>query len=125
MSTIQLSLAEVETEEVLASWRFLNPTTHEGLIIFSAIGLVTLLVVLTVMFLRKQRHRRRGHHHASRPAAKPIDATEASLDEESPALPEKPRRRRRRTGRIHRPRNPTLAETGGLPPIRPEDSTEP
>jgi hypothetical protein len=33
------------------------------------------------------------------------------------------RRRRRRKG--HRPRNPSLAETGGLPPKRPLDQTPP
>jgi hypothetical protein len=33
---------------------------------------------------------------------------------------ERRRRRRRRRRREHRPRNPTLAETGGLPPIRTE-----
>jgi len=33
------------------------------------------------------------------------------------------RRRRRRRG--HRPRNPTLSETGGLPPKRPLDQSPP
>lgn len=35
------------------------------------------------------------------------------------------RRRRRRKRRDGRPRNPTLAETGGLPPIRTEDVPPP
>jgi hypothetical protein len=37
-------------------------------------------------------------------------------------------RRRRRRRREHRPRNPTLAETGGLPPVRnqpPRDGSPP
>jgi hypothetical protein len=33
-------------------------------------------------------------------------------------LPDRRKHRRRR--RAHRPRNPTLAETGGLPPIKTE-----
>lgn len=32
-----------------------------------------------------------------------------------------PPHRHRRRRQEHRPRNPTLAETGGLPPLRPED----
>ncbi len=35
------------------------------------------------------------------------------------------RRRVRRRRRDHRPRNPSLAEAGGLPPVRPEDSVPP
>ena len=45
------------------------------------------------------------------------------MSEDGAAPPEK-RRRRRRSHHRHRPRNPTLAETGGLPPIRPEDPPE-
>jgi len=38
----------------------------------------------------------------------------------------KQRVRRRRSGHpANLPRNPTLGETGGLPPIRPEEPTEP
>jgi hypothetical protein len=34
-------------------------------------------------------------------------------------------RRRRKDHPANLPRNPTLGETGGLPPIRPEEPTEP
>jgi hypothetical protein len=37
-----------------------------------------------------------------------------------PAFAMPHRRKLRRRRRDHRPRNPTLAETGGLPPIRPD-----
>ncbi|HWN97055.1 MAG TPA: hypothetical protein VNT99_18640 [Methylomirabilota bacterium] len=35
--------------------------------------------------------------------------------------PERRRRRKRRRRRDHRPRNPSLQQTGGLPPTRPDD----
>ena len=61
-------------------------------------------------------HSRHHHHHhhqsaqESAPAGNGADAVNG----------ESKRRRRRRRRREHRPRNPTLAETGGLPPIRTE-----
>jgi hypothetical protein len=124
MSAIPFFLAEVETQEVLAAWRITDPATLERILIFGAIGVVTTLVLLWAIFLRKKRRRRREHHHGSRHSSGPVETGEAPLDEGVPTLPEK-RRHRRRSGRTHRPRNPTLAETGGLPPIRPEDPLEP
>jgi len=124
MSTIPLFLAEVETQEILASWRITDPATRDRIIVFGAIGLVTLLVLLWAVFLRKKRRRRREHHHAPRHSSTPAEAPEAPSDDGDPSPPEK-RHRRRRFGGKHRPRNPTLAETGGLPPIRPEGPSEP
>ena len=124
MSTIPLSLADVETQEILASWRITDPATLERIVIFGAIGLVTLLALLWAAFLRKKRRRRREHHHAPRHSSGPAEVPETSEDENAPSPPEK-RHRRRRSRRRDRPRNPTLAETGGLPPIRPEGPPEP
>ena len=123
MSTIPFFLADAQTQAVLASWRMSDPATRERLIIFGAIGLVTLLVLLWAILLRKKRRRRREHHHAPRHSSRPAEAAETSKDEGDPATPEK-RRHRRRSGRRHRPRNPTLAETGGLPPVRSEGPPE-
>jgi hypothetical protein len=68
---------------------------------FSAMALALLLVgfasFLWFALIRKRRHRRRKRRHA------------------------KPRRNEPRE---YRTRNPTLAETGGLPPIREEKKTE-
>ena len=44
MSAIPFFLADAETQEVLASWRMTDPATRERLIIFGAMGLVTLAV---------------------------------------------------------------------------------
>ena len=118
MSTIPFFLADEGTEEVLKAWRISDPATRERVIIFGAIGLVTVLVLLWAMFLRRKRRRRREHHHAHRHSSGPAEVPESSKDESALAPPEK-RRHRRRSGHRHLPRNPTLAETGGLPPIRP------
>jgi type VI protein secretion system component VasK len=124
MRTIPLLLADSDIDQVWSFWRFMDPTTRGGLIIFGTIGLVTLLAALWAIFLRKRRRQRRSHHHAHRPSSQPVKTSEAPNDEDAPSPPEK-RRHRRRSGRRHRSRNPTLAETGGLPPIRPEGPPEP
>ena len=124
MNSIPFCLADVETQEVLASWRITDPVTLEYLIIFGAIGLVTLLLLLWAVFLRRRRRRRHSHHHSHQQSSGPTAAPEVPNEEGDLSPPEK-RRHQRRAGRRHRSRNPTLAETGGLPPVRPEDSPEP
>jgi FtsZ-interacting cell division protein ZipA len=89
----------------------------EWLIIFGAIGLVTLLVLGWAAFLRKRHRHRHSHHHRHRHSSEPTEA--------DASVPPEKRRRRRRSHHRHRPLNPTLAETGGLPPIRPEEPPEP
>jgi len=113
MSTIPILLADETTDAVLASWRMSDPAMRERLLIFSAIGLVTLLILAWAVFLRRRRRRRHEHHHSSKPA----EVAQTPAGEDVPPPPEK-HRRRRRSGHRHRPRNPTLAETGGLPPRR-------
>ena len=104
----------MEPEYVVASWRKMEPGTREGLLIFSALVLVILLVVIWAVYFRKP-PRRRHHHHHSHASTREPKLSETEQD----ALSRKPRKWRRRR-REHRPRNPTLAETGGLPPVRPQ-----
>ncbi len=92
--------------------------------VFVVIGALALIIVLLLVWAvairkpRRRHHRHRHHHHQGsrqwgmNPDAEPQD--EAGQEEKSAET----RRRRRR--REHRARNPTLAETGGLPPIREE-----
>jgi hypothetical protein len=123
MNAIMFSQIGLETDEVLASWRFLDPGTRGILLVFCSIGLITLMALVWVTFFRKRGRRRRKHHHAQEsPSLDEI--LEIPKDEGAPSPPKK-RRHRRRSGRHHRPRNPTLAETGGLPPVRPEDAPGP
>jgi hypothetical protein len=68
-------------------------TLSQVLIYFGALFLVA-LAVFGWAVIRSQHRRRHSHHNGSKPASK------------RQRLPE------------YRPRNPTLAESGGLPPIR-------
>jgi type VI protein secretion system component VasK len=124
MNPILFAQETVDTAKVLASYRSLDPPTRERLVIFGAIGLVTLLVVLWAIFLRRRRRRRREHHHSHHQSPPPAEVVEALTGQDAAARPYK-RRRRRRSSHSLRPRNPTLAQTGGLPPVRPEGPPEP
>jgi type VI protein secretion system component VasK len=121
MNAIPLFLADAENGDVLASWRISDPIVLEYLAIFAAIGLVTLLLLIWAAFIRKKRRRKHSHHHHHHHhhSSQPAEAPEVRQAEAAPAPAEK-RRRRRHSRHRHRPRNPTLAETGGLPPVRPE-----
>ena len=88
-------------------------TLREYLILGGAVLLVTGAVIIWVLAFRRSRQRRHGHrrHHHS--------ATESSLSKapgetKMAGAPGGHRRRQRR----QYPRKPTLAETGGLPPLR-------
>ena len=122
MSSILFSQVAVDANQVLASWRF-DSVTREWFIILSAIGLVTLLALGWAIFLRKRHRHRHSHHHRHRHSSEPTETQMAPTD--AAAAPPEKRRHRRRHRHRHRPRNPTLAETGGLPPIRPEDTPPP
>ena len=106
----------MEPEYVVATWRKMEPGTREGLLVFGALVLVILISVIWAVYFRKPRrhHRHQQHHHSSVAAheTEGLETEEGTLSAES--------RRRRRRRREHRPRNPTLAETGGLPPARTE-----
>jgi hypothetical protein len=125
MSTILFGLVDREMQVIMSSWRILDPSSREGLIIFCAIAFVTVLALLWAVFLRKRWHRHHSHHHHTHGHSSALAETPAAPnDGVVPASPHKHRRWRRQR-RPHHPRNPTLAETGGLPPIRSEDSSEP
>ncbi len=110
----------------------LTPGMIQTLIVLGVILLVVVVVFAWVAMRnspghsskRRHRHHRHHHHHGQHPheagteAAVAPGGTEPEEEfEEEPRMDGKPRRRIRRR---HRPRNPTLAQTGGLPPKRPE-----
>ncbi len=73
---------------------------------------LALLLLLALGFRLLASRRRAGRKKAPRNAAVP---------EVPEARPGRGRRRRRKRRRAHRPSNPTLSETGGLPPQRGAD----
>jgi type VI protein secretion system component VasK len=113
-------LAELELENFWPP-QTMSPSTRECVLVLGSIFLMALAIVLwTVFFHRdRQHHHSRGEHqrHSSMQEAK------ATLAEVSRHLERRHHGHRRR--RKHRPRNPSLAETRGLPPSRAEDPLNP
>ena len=97
-----------------------SPAMRDMLIVFGAVLLVALGLLLWASVAYKRRRRRsslhREHHEQKSSANAPANNAETGQTSHS--------RRRRRRRREHRPRNPTLAETGGLPPIRSDPPPE-
>ena len=123
MSPILYSQITPDTDQVFLSWHT-DSVTLEWALILGAIGLVSLLALGWAAFFRKRSRRRHSHHHGHRHSSEQTETEVESKEADAPAPPEE-RRHRRRSHHRHLPRNPTLAETGGLPPIRPEDPPEP
>ena len=99
------------------------------LITVAALGILLFSVLTLWVKRRRSRHRHHRHHHrsearATQPAENPTENAIENLTEPDTATGSH-RHRRRKRRREHRPRNPTLAETGGLPPPRPEGQAPP
>ncbi len=88
----------------------------EGMLIFGAVAAVVVLSFVGVFVFRKRILRRRRKHHRHR-------MQQAALSAKTGASLGKAQGKRRRVRRKRRRRNPTLAETGGLPPNRNEQSS--
>lgn len=93
----------------------LSPGWLEFFILTGAVVLVSLvmLIWLAIVVSRKHPRKRRHHHHHHRNDRHPDKPGAGGIKE----LLQTGRHRRRRE---HRSANPTLAETGGLPPVRKE-----
>jgi len=119
---ILAAVVPLTSEELLAKRGLSDWGTFTVIAASCFVGLVAVLGTL-LYYTRRQRQRPHHHHH-HRPHRKESGGPSAdnpSPDGESQSNDgEVIRRRRRRRRRNHRPRNPTLAETGGLPPIRTE-----
>ena len=83
-----------------------------------ALAIVVALIALSVIIFRRKKIKRLGTLSRS---AWPASASKNQ--DPGGTLHHREHRHRHRKRREHRPRNPTLAQTGGLPPRRPEDET--
>ena len=97
----------------------MSPSVRESVFVLGSISLVAVLTLLWAVFFRRHKHRR--HSHGSHRQQKTMQEAKATLVELSRHLQHRHRRRRR----VHRPRNPTLAETTGLPPNHAEKPLNP
>jgi len=89
------------------------PESEDVLIVLGAIAAVALIVFFCVLVFRKdEKHRHKHHHHRHQQHRK---SYREALQKTTSDIKQLIRQRRSRRG--HRPINPTLAQTGGLPPI--------
>jgi hypothetical protein len=123
MSPISLFLAQIEFKDgITAGLQKTGASRNELTTVFAAVGFVTALLILWALFIRKRpdESSRRYRYRSSR------DSIEegANAVGDPPVTSDVRKEKRKRRRRKHRPRNPTLAETGGLPPIRTEGYLE-
>lgn len=116
----------LRTDLVPGAYRWMGLTLKELLMVLGAVSVVTLCTFIWAAYFRKRprQHSRRYDHHHHR-SDDQTNAAGAPTSVESEQDSERRYRKKRRRRREHRPRNPTLAETGGLPPLRTERPSDP
>jgi len=109
----------------------LNPTEPvartTGLLFKDVLVIIATGLVLGLLLLLWARHyvkRKKRHHLHDRNVVSQSLPAVSDQDEEEEE-PHHHGRRRRKRRREHRPRNPTLAEAGGLPTTKSEPSSNP
>lgn len=108
----------------------LNPTEPvaraTGLFFKDVLVIIATGLALGLILLLWARHyvkrKKRQHHYDRKVVSHSLPAVSDQDEEEEPHHHSRRRRKRRRE---HRPRNPTLAETGGLPATKTEPSSNP
>jgi hypothetical protein len=96
-----------------------HPAMRNRLVLLGAIFLV-MTAVATRLLLRRALNRRRSQRCSRSRRRNSFRRTVVGMAELKKMASHKLRHRRRE----HRPRNPTLAETGGLPPVRSDELLE-
>lgn len=119
MNALPFFLGQGNVDEVHVTWHSPSGSTREVLLVLGAIITISSVLLVWAIYFRKRRRHHSHHHHHSSTDTSASGTTTAESGQESR------RRRRRRRRREHRPRNPTLAETGGLPPARSDSPSEP
>lgn len=104
-------------------WYDLKNGSQEWQLLLLSCGVVALGLMVWAAAIRKKKKRRRRHRHHHHHHDHDRDESESTAESDQPAAPEgtkisRSERRRRRRSRRDERRNPTLAETGGLPPVR-------
>ena len=108
-------------ENVLPNGTGLSPAWIDSLIVVGAVLLVALAVLIwAIVFHKRGTKRQHRHHHHRRHGSfrEDFKKTTAGIKE---IIQQRQHHQHRHK---HHPVNPTLAQTGGLPPIR-EDSKPP
>jgi len=111
--------------DVLHAWHWMGLSVKELAILLGAVTTVTLLLVIWAVYFRKKPRRHHHHHHDHDSSSEEVEPAKYSDAGSAEGESGRRYRRKRRRRRDHRPRNPTLAETGGLPPLRTDRPADP
>ena len=109
-------------KDPLAGFAPTGSVMKERLMVVGAVLFVALVALVWAFLFRRQRRRaarREERHHRRQSFTK--SATRGVAEIKQFVKDQQHRGHRRR----HRPRNPTLAETGGLPPVRDHKDDQP
>ena len=120
MNGILIWLADVDLEDLPGSKGWPADAQLDVFVVIGAVALIILLALIWAVAIRKPRRRHHHHHHHHQGSHQWGMNPDADLDDEAGQDDKPAETRRRRRRRDHRSRNPTLSETGGLPPIRGE-----
>ncbi|HSU53565.1 MAG TPA: hypothetical protein VLT36_05870 [Candidatus Dormibacteraeota bacterium] len=116
-------IAQLEPVDVESAWRRLGPARAGFVTLVGAISIVVLVVIIWALFIRKPSEDRPRRYKYPRPDKASANGQSKSSENSGDSSGEQPRRKRRRR-RGHRHLNPTLAEAGGLPPVRNDVRTD-
>ncbi len=120
MNKAFIFFAQVDDVDVLNSKStLLYNSTLSSILMIVAGSLIFAVILFSIVYFF--RSRRKPSHRPRRPAESRPPAPRVEADDESEDHIRGVRKKRRERIREHRPRNPTLQETGGLPPVRPDD----
>jgi hypothetical protein len=98
---------------------FQKGSSVQDMLLVAGVGLALALVLFLIVYLtREKRAREKGLVRSSRVLYKAEGGSSRQSGRGKV-------RRKRRSHPDNLPRNPTLGETGGLPPLRPEEPSEP
>ena len=99
--------------ETIRAWSAAKSGTFQTLVFFGVVLVIALVVFCAAIIFRQPLTPHRHHHH-HRPRSK-SDSTTGEEQKPGTFMAQHRRKHRRRE---HRPVNPTLSETGGLPAPR-------
>jgi len=113
MKFLRVMLADADglsVSEAFGAWSSLSEEARTRLVMFAVYGLLILLIAAWAIFIRKQKSRRQRIRRPHGWQQTPEDRKHRHG-----------RHRRHRSKKSAAPINPTLAQSGGLPPVRPDD----
>ena len=120
MNKAFIFFAQVDDADVMFTKpSLLYTSTLTSILMIVAGSLIFAVILFSIVYFF--RSRRKPSHRPRRPAESRPPAPRVEADDESEDHIRGVRKKRRERIREHRPRNPTLQETGGLPPVRPDD----